>query len=419
MITRFRSTLEKYPRQFWLMFIGMLISAIGSSIIWPFLLVYVSKRLNSPLVATTSLLTLNAVMGLLSSFIGGPLIDRLGRKWIMAGSLLANGIAYLFMSHANTLPQFAILMAISGAVNPLYRIGADAMMADLLPIEKRIDGYALMRLSNNLGISIGPAIGGFIAAASFSLAFYCAAVGMSLYSLLLVIFARETLPARQPGYQRQSNAETIKKERFGGYITILKDSPFISFILTFTLVSICASLIWVLLPVYATQTFNVPMQLYGFIPATNAIMVVTLQLLVTRVTKRFPTLQVVAVGAFFYTIAVGGIALMSGFPGFWICMVVMTIGELIIVPTSSTYIANLAPIDMRGRYMSFYALTWGVANGIGPLFGGFLNDRFGPSSIWYGGAVAGGLAVFFFLMLARRASSSAANGAANIPMPNL
>jgi MFS family permease len=419
MITFLRPTLEKYPRQFWLMFVGMLISAIGSSIIWPFLLVYVSERLNAPLTAIASLLTLNSAMGLLSSFLGGPLIDRLGRKWIMAASLVANGTAYMFMGNANTFLQFAILMAITGAVNPLYRVGADAMMADLLPQEKRIDGYALMRLSNNLGISIGPAIGGFIAAASFSLAFYCAAVGMTLYSLLLVFFAHETLPSRQPGYLPQLKDEATKRERFGGYLTILKDSPFISFILTFTLVSICASLIWVLLPVYATQTFKVPMQLYGFIPATNAIMVVTMQLLVTRVTKRFPTLPVVAVGALFYAIAVGGVALMSGFLGFWICMVVMTIGELIIVPTSSTYIANLAPVDMRGRYMSFYTLTWGAAAGIGPIFGGFLNDIFGPSTIWYGGAIAGGLGVIIFLILARRTALSTANGTANIAMPNL
>jgi MFS family permease len=84
-------------------------------------------------------------------------------------------------------------------------------------------------------------------------------------------------------------------------------------------------------------------------------------------------------------------------------MVVMTIGELIIVPTSSTYIANLAPVDMRGRYMSFYTLTWGVASGIGPVFGGFLSDLFGPKAIWIGGAIAGGMGVVFFQILARRA----------------
>ena len=416
MITRLQTTFEKYPRQFWLMFVGMLISTIGSSMIWPFLLIYVSERLNAPLTAIASLLTLNSAMGLLSSFLGGPIIDRFGRKWIMAASLLANGCAYLFMGNANTLPQFAILMAITGAVNPLYRIGADAMMADLLPQEKRIDGYALMRLSNNLGISIGPAVGGFIAASSYSFAFFCAAVGMSIYSLLLVIFAHETLPSIQSDQINHLSKKIPQKERFGGYLTILKDTPFISFILSFTLVSICASLIWILLPVYATQIIKVPKQLYGFIPATNAIMVVTLQLFVTRLTKRFPTLPVVSVGAFFYAIAVGSVALMSSFWGFWACMVVMTLGELIIVPTSSTYIANLAPIDMRGRYMSFYTLTWGVAAGIGPVFGGFLSDTFGPKTIWLGGAVAGGMGVIFFQILAQRAKLTKAEESTQIAM---
>ncbi len=184
--------------------------------IWPFLLVYVSERLDAPLTAIASLLTLNSAMGLLSSFLGGPVIDRLGRKWIMVASLAMNGAAYMFMGQAHTLSQFAILMAITGAVNPLYRVGADAMMADLLPPEKRIDGYALMRLSNNLGISIGPAIGGFIAAASYFLAFYVAALGMSLYSLLLAIFARETLPSRQPGYLPQPKDAKAKQDEIRG-----------------------------------------------------------------------------------------------------------------------------------------------------------------------------------------------------------
>jgi MFS family permease len=70
-------------------------------------------------------------------------------------------------------------------------------------------------------------------------------------------------------------------------------------------------------------------------------------------------------------------------------MVIISIGELIIVPTSSTYVANLAPADMRGRYMSIYGLTWSLSIGIGPLLGGFLSDRFGPPATWYGGLLIG------------------------------
>ena len=406
MYRRIQNTYHNFPRQFWLMFVGMLISTIGASIIWPFLLVYVSEQLDSPLSAIASLLTLNSIMGLISSFIGGPVIDRVGRKWVMVASLASNGLAYLFMGRAETLGQFALLMSITGAVNPLYRTGADAMMADLVPAEKRIDAYALLRLSNNLGISIGPAIGGFVTSSSFSLAFSLATIGMVTYSLLLALFARETLPSKQPASISTQPTQQRGKEKFGGYPEIFRDHNFMGFIVAFTMVSVCATLIWVLLPVQATQIYNVPKQLYGFIPTTNAIMVVVFQLFVTKITKRFPPLPVAASGAFFYSIAVGGIAFMHDFWGFWICMVTMTIGELIIVPTSSTYVANLAPQDKRGRYMSLFALTWGVAAGVGPLFGGILNDIFGPSAIWLGGSIVGAIGMLFFLYLDKRYRNS-------------
>ena len=66
-------------------------------------------------------------------------------------------------------------------------------------------------------------------------------------------------------------------------------------------------------------------------------------------------------------------------------MVVLTMGELILVPTSSKYVADLAPADMRGRYMSIYWLSWGMARTLAPLIGGLLNDRFGGQAIWLGG----------------------------------
>ena len=72
------------------------------------------------------------------------------------------------------------------------------------------------------------------------------------------------------------------------------------------------------------------------------------------------------------------------------------------MPTATTYTANLAPADMRGRYMSVFGLTWGVASGFGPVMGGFLSDTYGPSAPWLGGGVAGLLAVMAFVVLSGR-----------------
>ena len=376
------------------MFTGMLISSIGGSMIWPFLMIYASEKLALPLAQVTSLMSINALAGLISVFIAGPLIDRLGRKWMMVFSLSMNGLAYYFLSQAGTYPVFAVLMGLSGSVNPLYRVGSDAMLADLIPKEKRVDAYALIRLSNNIGVALGPAIGGFIATRSYTIAFYGATMGLVTYSLLLAFLAKETLPSRKNG-----SPENPSPERFGGYLSIMKDIPFISFVIAFTLVTFCAVLMWVLLGVYTKQNFSVPESQYGWIATTNAVMVVLFQIPVTSVSKRYPNLSVLITGAIFYTLAVTSVAFGQGFWWFWCSMVVMTIGEMLLMPTSSTFVANLAPPDKRGRYMSIYSLTWGAAAGTAPLLGGFLNDTFGPRTIWFGGGVVGMIGILGFVIL--------------------
>ena len=393
-MTDFFAKTGEYPRQFWLLFWGMLLSTIGSSMIWPFLMVYASERLNLPLTQTATLITLNSTASLLMTFAAGQITDRVGRKLVMVISLLSNAVVYLFFSHAATYTQFAIVMILLGACNPLYRVGADAMMADLIKPEKRADAYSILRMSNNAGIAIGPAVGGFLAAVSQYLAFYIASTGLFLFGLLVLLFARETLPERQA-------STAVKRERWGGYDRVFRDWPFITTVINITFGLITASLMWVLLPVYATKVIGIPKQLYGLIPTTNALMVVFLQVLVTQWTKQHPPLRMIALGMFFYAIGVGSVVLGTGFWGFWISMVVITIGELIIVPTSSTFVANLAPPDMRGRYMSIYSLTWSLSIGIGPLLGGFLSDSFGPPATWIGGLVIGLVSTITFFIIER------------------
>ena len=365
-------------------------------------MIFVSARLGLPRAGSASLLTINSAAILVASILGGPVVDRFGRKWVMVIGLLLNGLVYVFYSQADTYVYFAALMILSGVVNPLYRIGSDAMLADLVPPEKRIDAYALIRLSHNLGIALGPTIGGFLAAASYNTAFYFAASGMVIYSLLLLFLARETLPKPSQSVPMRRIENPITS-----YRPILRDRGFLRFLGVFTLVQACAVLIWILLPVHAKEVYHVTERVYGFIPTTNALMVVTLQVLVTTVTRRFLPMPVMAVGALFYAFANGGVALSSGFWGFWACMVVMTLGELIIMPTSSTYVANLAPADMRGRYMSLYGLSWGVASGIAPVLGGLLNDVISPQATWIGGMGIGLIATFSFMLLSRQIGKQA------------
>ena len=366
--------------------------------IWPFLMIYVSEKLSLSLSTVSTLITINAITGLFASFVAGAVSDKLGRKLVMIVSLAVNGISYLLMSQAHSYMGFALIMVLMGASNPLYQVGSDAMLADMIVPEKRTNAYAIIRMINNAGIAVGPALGGFIAARSYTYAFLGAALGMITYSLLLFFRGRETL---NKAYRPKNVPET---EGSGGYSRVFKDHPYVVFALLVGMGLIAPSMLWTLFAVYTKQNFGLPENLYGWLPTTNALMCVFVQFSVTQVSRRFHPLPVIGVGMLIYALGVGSVALMNSFWGFWASMVLMTFGELTLIPTVSKYIADLAPADMRGRYMSFYWFAWGIARGTAPLIGGFLNDNISPRSIWIGGLAIGLLSSFCLFIYSARKS---------------
>lgn len=398
MIMRLRAAANDYPRQFWALLLGMLVQSIGGSMVWPFLTILVRERLAVSLTTVTLLFTLNSASGLLATSLAGPAVDRFGRKRAMLLGLAVLALALIGMSTASTLAAWVALMALQGVAGPLYRVGSDAMVADLIEPERRVAAYALIRMSNNLGIAIGPAIGGFVAAVSYRLAFYGAAASTLFFLVLIMLVTRETLGAR---HARELAASPLQA-RDASYAPVLRDRWFLAFCGIFIIATIPTALLMMLLAVYAKENFGVPESQYGFIMATNAVMVVLLQVGVTRWSRRRPHLYILALGALLYGLGAGSVALGRGFWAFWLSMVILTFGELLLAPTGTAYAANLAPPDMRGRYMGLYGLTWSAAFGIGPVMGGWLSDHVAPEAIWLYGLAAGLLGMAGFLWLARR-----------------
>ena len=396
-VNRLKTLYNEYPRQYWLMISGIVLSTAGGSMIWPFLVIYASSKLNMPLSSVAALISINAGTGLVSSLIAGTLADKIGRKVVMNFSLTVNGIAYFLLMYAHTYPQFAGLMMLVGLSNPLYQVGADAMLADMIPSEKRTDAFAINRIANNAAFAMGPAIGGFLATRSYNLAFYAAGIGFLAYSILLFFLAKETLVSAP----KNESAPTSLTDLVQSYSRVGRDRGFMMFVITLSLGLIAPTMLWILMPVYSKTNFGIQENLYGWIPTTNGLMCVFVQYPVTHITRRYRTLSVLAAGMLIYALGAGSVALMSNFWGFWLSMVILTFGELTLVPTASKYVADLAPVDLRGRYMSIHWLGWGLARTLSPIIGGFLNDNIAPRSIWIGGLIIGLTSAFGLLLLSR------------------
>jgi MFS family permease len=391
MVRRIRETIAEYPLQFWILFVARFIGAAGGSLVWPFLTVYLRQRLEIPLTTVGVLFAINAGVGLFSQMLWGPVVDKYGRKTAMVAGLANEVVVMMGFALLGSVGAYAVLIAMSGLIEPASRIGSDAMVADLVEKEKRAGAYALLRMVMNAGIAIGPAVGGFLAATSYLLTFSCAAVAASIALLLVVFLVKETKP-------ELSEEEKVERPG-GGYGYILRDYYFVAFCLASILLWMAYEPFMQLLPVYMKEGFGIPESGYGLIMTVNALMVVFFQFAVTRRTEKYPEAYVMAAGALWTGLAAFAAALSQNVWGFLFAMIVLTVGELIWAPTSISFVARIAPVDMRGRYMGVYGIVGSIAWMIGPVASGRIYDTVAPVGVWYltVGSSAVGMVAFFFI----------------------
>ncbi|MBN1963580.1 MAG: MFS transporter, partial [Anaerolineae bacterium] len=304
-----------YPGRLWILFVGSLITMTAQSLVWPFLTIHITRQLGLPLTQITLLFTVQSVASLAGTAVLGPAMDRFGRKWAMVLGPVLGAAAQLLMIDAATMPVWGVLMAGTALGTVAFRTGANAMIADLVAPERRAGAYALLRMGFNIGIAVGPGIGGALIEVSYALSFTIAAVVQMMMAALVLVTIRDSLAA--------SKREAVPQEQHSaGYGPLLRDRAFMSMWSVYLLIEVAASMVFTLLAVYLKDHFGIPERDFGLILGTNAAMVVLFQFVVTRFTERRAPFTMMALGAGFYALGLFGFAVGWNFLTFWLGMVV-------------------------------------------------------------------------------------------------
>ncbi len=275
----------------------------------------------------------------------------------------------------------------------MYNPAGNAMIADIVDSSKRLQAYGLLRIIHNLGIVIGPVIGGLlIAKISYLVLFIIAAITSFIYFFVILFFIKETKPEKQEVYRNKSSVLSDEKENDNlsrkdnlsseGYKRILNDRIFVYFCLVTILVSVVYSQMTTTFPVYMKENFGILEDKYGLIMALNAGMVVLFQYPITRIISKYKKTTIMALGAFLYAIGFGSIGLSNSLLLFAINMAILTVGEMVIIPVNTSFVADISPEDMRGRYMGVLGIANMLGWGIGPIIGGLSIDKVGGNFIW-------------------------------------
>ena len=362
--------------------------------LYPFFALYLTKRFEIGMATVGLLFVVFSVSGFIGSAVGGALADRMGRRTVIIVSLLLSSLSALGMGFAPTLMIFALVSVIVGTLGNIGGPAHEAVVADLLPEEKRAEGYGIIRVIFNIAVIIAPPIAGLLVAHSYLTLFIVDAVISIIAATIVFFFLPETKPAAHP----DAKPETMK-QTFAGYGQVFRDIPFVLFIGVTIMMTLVYMNMNTSLGVYLRDYKGLPELGYGSLLSINAIIVVALQFWVTRRLEKFKPLTMMAVGTFLYAIGFAMYGFVSGFALFVTAMIIITIGEMVVAPFQQSIVAGFAPEDMRGRYMAVSGLTWGMAFTIGPYFSGLLLDSGTPHMLWIICGVLGILATLGYVVL--------------------
>jgi MFS family permease len=384
---RIKIFIKQYPRPFWVLVIVTFIDRLGGALLFPFFALYLTNRFQIGMTEVGSLFAIFSLSSFFGVTIGGALTDRLGRRGMLIFSLIATSFSAVAMGLVDSMQTFTILALFVGILSDAGSPAYDAAVADMLPEGKRAEGYGLLRIVLNLSVTIGPAIGGFLARNSYLLLFLADATISLLAATILFLAFPETKPQPKEG---QTVAAENLAQSFGGYGRVLRDRTFI----LFSLASLLSAFVYInmntTLGVYLRDHHNIPESGYGLILSLNAAMVVLFQFSLTRRTEKFPPMLILALSSLLYAVGFGLYGIVSAYWLFLGAMVVITIGEMLYAPNSRAVVARLAPEDMRGRYNAVFSYSWGIAFAAGPILAGVVLDNYNPNWLWY---IAFGLGV--------------------------
>lgn len=377
------SSLRALPRPVWILFFGSFLNKFGAFVV-PFLAIYLTRQ-GYTLADAGIAIGAYGAGNLIASLLGGHLADTFGRRKTIVLSMFSGAVAMLLLSQARSLPAITVLAALTGLTNELYRPAASALLADLVPLGQRLTAFSAYRMAFNAGWAFGPATAGFLAGHGYFWLFLGDAVTSLLFGLVAFFALPRGVRGKEPTVPWSEALQTLRRD------PRLKHALFAMFAIGLVFFQMASSY-----GLHVTQ-LGFSAATYGALISMNGAMVVLCELPLTTITRRFPSRIVMASG---YLLAGIGFALNAfahTLPALVVCMIIFTLGEMIAMPVSSAYIADLAPANLRGRYMGVFGLTWATGLIIGPAMGMKL---FGvsPVALWLACGALGLVAAMIILV---------------------
>ena len=341
--------------------------------VMPFLSLYLTSRLGLTTQTAGLVLSLYGVGAVFGAYGGGWLTDHVGSFRAQLLSLVAAGFGFWLLGHADSRVTVTAMIFLVAIAAESFRPSNGAAVAEWSTGRDRFRAYALRRLAINLGMTAGPAAGGFLAAHDYKLLFWVNGLTCFLAAAFLWLFFRRRTPPSQP---REDAAGAGTKN------SAWNDRPFLALLLIMTIQTTIFFQLFSTWSLTVHEHFGLPERSIGLLIAINTLVIVATEMVLIDLVRVFSTVRVIAVGAFLICAGLGMLAFGGGMVLLVASLLVWTTGEMLSFPLIEGLIGNRAPPAARGQYMGLFTGTFSVAFILAPTLGTWLYQTYSYRTLW-------------------------------------
>ncbi|MFD0315832.1 MDR family MFS transporter [Streptomyces flavalbus] len=386
-------TVSGLPREFWWLWTSTLVNRLGAFVA-TFMALYLTLDRGYSASYAGLVAALHGLGGVVASLGAGVLTDRLGRRPTLLVAQTSTAVSVAALGFVQDPVSIAGVAFLVGAASSASRPAVQAMMADIVRPEDRVRAFSLNYWAINLGFAVSAMGAGFIAESSY-LAGFLIEAAMTLACAVLIFLK---LPESRPERAAKAAGDDAPPVGLG---TVLRDGRFMGVVGLSFLVALIFQQGSVALPVAMGQA-GFSSADYGMAIAVNGVLIVALQIPVTRLIEHRDPRRLLVVSSLLAGYGFGLTAFAGSVGVIALTVCVWTLAEIVNAPTQTGLVVRLSPVHGRGRYQGMYTMSWSVAALVAPLMSGFVIDRYGAEWLWGLSAVIGTVAGVGYATLMRR-----------------
>ncbi len=376
------------PREVWVLAATTFVNRVGTMVL-PFLALYLTGPLGFSSGFASAVLAVLGTTSIVAAPVAGRLADRYGAMRVMSLSLLLSAAVLAAYPLARGAVPVLLATIAFALVSEAYRPASLSAVSLAAGPEQRKAAFALNRLAINLGMSVGPALGGFLAAWSFLALFWIDGATSLAAAGVLAWAAPRSAPDPSRG---------VLPERRSLLGDAWRDRRLVLFLASLLPVTVVFFQLIASMPLYLVRELGFSPAFFGLMMTLNTLVIVVLEVPLNVSMAGWRHGHQLALGSFLVAAGFGAMGLTGSRAGIAASVLVWTFGEMILLPGMAAYVGDIAPPAKSGEYMGLFTMAFSLAFVLAPPLGMLLLDRYGGGVLW--GSMFG-LGLVSTLLLAR------------------